>query len=141
MDMKSLRNKSSRRRNMAASVLTVVLTSHFRWDFNRKSLSRINMNAISLIAVFTLGIVFTLLVSFLSEHVRNESIRQQSEEAIATRRKIFEKSRALTSIPDESQLTVVDVEFARDLPQRRPQKISFDTNPGKIPYIITNQTF
>ena len=102
------------------------------------------MNAISLIAVFTLGIVFTLLVSFLSEHVRNESIRQQSErdveEAIATRRKIFEKSRALTSIPDESQLTVVDAEFARDLPQRRPQKISFDTNPGKIPSILTSHT-
>ena len=111
-----------------AAVLTAILTLKLPLKSSlKRSLPNRNMNVVSLVAVFSLGIACTVLVSFLSEHFRNELLRQESErlvaEAIASRREIFEKSRSLTSIPDESQLTVVDAELvSKSAVQKNPER-------------------
>ena len=79
------------------------------------------MNIICLLVVFTLGVVFTFVGSLLAEYVKSEVLRNQSEtevqELIENRRKIFERSRSLTSIPDGSQLSVFDTELVPDINQ------------------------
>ena len=76
------------------------------------------MNTFTLLAVFTLGVVFTCLVSILTVYIQKDikwfEVEQKREDLIAIRQQILEKSHKFILIPDESQLSVVDTELALD---------------------------
>lgn len=91
------------------------------------------MNTLTLVAVFSLGVILTLFTSFLAVYIQNEVKGHRSysdiEEIIANKRKIFEKSLKILSAPDESQLSVPDVElsFHSDIGKTDSQPRESDT--------------
>lgn len=102
---------------MAASVLKAALLS--RWNIPSSfSSNQANMNTFKLLAVFALGVIFTCIVSILTVYVQQEiersALERKTNDLIADRRKILEKSHKFILIPDESQLSVVDTEIAID---------------------------
>lgn len=102
---------------MAVSVLKAVLLSRCSLPSNLYS-ERGNMNTFTLVAVFSLGVMFTCIVSILTVYIQKEvgqyEMERKTEDLIADRRKILEKSHKFILIPDESQLSVVDTELAID---------------------------
>jgi len=73
------------------------------------------MNVFLLLAVFSIGAFSSLIVSLLSDYIKNETLRYESvrrgEELIESRRLVFQKSLKLSSIPDDFQLSVFDAEI------------------------------
>lgn len=93
------------------------------------------MNTLTLVAVFSSGVILTLLTSFLAVYVQNEvkgfKSDSELEQLIANKRKIFEKSRKFLSVPEESQLSVTDAEisFRSDVSAASDSQ-QFESNTG-----------
>lgn len=94
-----------------------------------------SMNTLTLVAVFSSGVILTLLTSFLAVYVQNEvkgfKSDSELEQLIANKRKIFEKSRKFLSVPEESQLSVTDAEisFRSDVSAASDSQ-QFESNTG-----------
>ena len=105
---------------MATSVLTLDVSCHVCRIFcdSRKFVQRNKMNTVWLISVFLLGIASSVIVNFLNEYYKSEALRQKTIQEIGdmieNRRQIFEKSKIISSIPDESQISVIDRGFSYD---------------------------
>jgi len=98
------------------------------------------MNVFLLLAVFSIGAFSSLIVSLLSDYIKNETLRYESvrrgEELIESRRLVFQKSLKLSSIPDDFQLSVFDaeivpVDWAEDeISSGKNRNLQETNNPG-----------
>lgn len=102
---------------MAASVFKAALLSRFNFP-SSKYWFRVNMNTLTLVAVFALGVMFTCIVSIMTLYIQKEisfmEVDRTKEDLIANRRKILEKSQKFVMVPGESQLSVGDTELSVD---------------------------
>lgn len=109
---------------------------------SKKALPSRTMNKLALIVVFSSGVLLAISVSLLATYIQNENLRHRSSEQdvkdllIVSRRKAFEQSQAIASIPDESQLSVVPetLLYLNVLTGKENDKSSastFDVNTGK----------
>ncbi len=103
---------------MAVSVFKAALLSRFNFP-STEYWFRMNMNSLTLLAVFALGVMFTCFVSILTLYIQKEIGLQETEriteDLIANRRKILEKSQKFVLVPDESHLSVgSDTELSVD---------------------------
>ncbi|XP_057369297.1 protein adenylyltransferase Fic-like [Daphnia carinata] len=102
---------------MAASVFKAALLSRFNFP-SSKYWFRVNMNTLTLVAVFALGVMFTCIVSIMTLYIQKEiaflQVDRTKEDLIADRRKILEKSQKFVMVPGESQLSVGDTELSVD---------------------------
>jgi hypothetical protein len=94
---------------MAVSVFKAALLPRFNFP-STEYWFRGNMNSLTLLAVFALGVMFTCFVSMLTLYIQKEIGLQETEriteDLIANRRKILEKSQKFVLVPDESHLSV-----------------------------------
>ena len=92
------------------------------------------MNVYLLITVFAVGALSSLIVSLLTDYVKNETLRYESvrnkEKLIETRRKMFEKSLKLSSMPDDFQLSVFDAEIVPVNVDESPSSVLDTSSPG-----------
>ncbi|XP_046645877.1 protein adenylyltransferase Fic-like [Daphnia pulicaria] len=103
---------------MAVSVFKAALLPRFNFP-STEYWFRGNMNSLTLLAVFALGVMFTCFVSMLTLYIQKEIGLQETEriteDLIANRRKILEKSQKFVLVPDESHLSVgSDTELSVD---------------------------
>lgn len=102
---------------MAASVFKAALLSRFNFP-SSEYWFRVNMNTLTLVAVFALGVMFTCIVSIMTLYIQKEigfqEVDRTAENLIANRRKFLEKSQKFVLVPDESQLSVSDTELSVD---------------------------
>ena len=102
------------------------------------------MNTATLFGVFSFGVLLTVCVSFFATYLTSENFIQSEravEHLIASKRRAFELSQSVISIPEESQLTVVsetesllDIFAYHDKPSTN--SVDDDTNLGKNCIII-----
>jgi len=91
------------------------------------------MNVYLLITVFAVGALSSLIVSLLTDYVKNETLRYESvrnkEKLIESRRKMFEKSLKLSSMPDDFQLSVFDAEIVPVNVDESPSSVLDTSSP------------
>ena len=108
------------------------------------------MNNLTLLAVFALGVMFTCFVSILTLYIQKEiglhETERITEDLIASRRKILEKSRKFVLVPEESHLSVgsdtelsvdpaVYVSTNADTPEKKKSKDGISVQFSKSWYI------
>ena len=111
---------------MAVSLFRAALLSRFYIPSTTLTSKQVTMNTFTLLAVFTLGVLFTCIVSVLYFHhleIGHQETERNIADLIADRRKLLEKSQKLIMIPDESQLTVFDTDVSVD-----PALYTYSTN-------------
>lgn len=89
------------------------------------------MNTFALLGIFLLGAFSAIILSMTFHLYQNESTRL--EELIASRRRMYERSEKMVSIPDESQLSVVpQAEVVLDFTKEAHPYFSFESDSGEV---------
>ena len=100
------------------------------------------MNKLTLLAVFALGATSALFISFFSLYFLQNDEGSRLEQLIKERKLIYEQSRNMASIPDESQLSIVpesDILLDLNSTKDKLKNMYFETDTtGEIDKIISH---